>query len=175
MKIDHSKDKDKKSDKKSTFDELIFKDPKDLGANEIREIRENYKSYLDKKGKEKFIPKSEEIYHLYNQFCNFATIQSLALFSSHLFGNEKEANGFLRGMVKDFLNQIKTNYYRGFELFELKQQDSTLFKVIGKEILNQENEQTKEHLSQLIKSFEEQVKKSLNLDDSDNNIDEEIV
>jgi hypothetical protein len=124
--------------KNSKLLKAFFKDPNKMSATDIKYMRETYKKFLDEKAKEKPEIEIEELAHLYNQFCNFASLHTLVLLIDYIHENDKDKDIFLNKLIVNFISQIKTNLYRGFELSELKQEDSILFKIMGKEIITKE-------------------------------------
>jgi len=138
-----------------------------IDTSDIKKIRKNYEEVLDEKENTPLVVRPEEIYSVYGQFCNFATIQMLSMISKQITDTNEESNKFLEGMIDTFVTQLKTSLYRGFELHELKQQNTKLFEIIGQDLMNRENKNTREKLSLIVETFEKHVRHSLMLDDKD--------
>lgn len=139
------------------------KDPKDLSAEDIEQIRSEYKEYLTSKAKNEKPVGMDDVYHIYNQFCNYGSMQMMSTIAQHIY--KDDANNFLYDMIDNFITQTKTNLYRGYELQELKQQNTAFSKIIGQDILDIENKQSRNRINQIIQAFRTQVIDGLMLED----------
>jgi len=167
---------DDPQDNEENDDLTDLPDIDDLGNSDILRLRKNYKNALEEKESDPVEIKSEEIFHLYNQFCNFATLQMLSIIANQVSDkrdgdNPVEPNDFLNDMINNFVSQLKISIYRGLELQELKQQKTKLFEVLGQDLMKRENKYSKNKLTQLIKSFEIHIRSSLLMDDDEEDED----
>ena len=160
---------DKFNDKKAK-DELVSEilgEGAELSTEEvdITKLRETYKTYLDKKENEEIKIDDKEVDHLYTQFSNFTTIQLLYMMSRQMFDKDKDADKFLDEFVDSFMSQLRINFFRGIELYELKQETGIMSKIFGKSILDRGNAYSKRKVAVLFEKFEKQIKNSLAMND----------
>lgn len=141
----------------------IIPNSEKLTPIDIKRLREKYKDSLDQSDESPEPVKQEEVYHVYNQFSNFVSIQCMAMMARQVTKNRQESKEFIEGLIDTFTTQYKTNLYRGFELQELRQQKSMRVEIIGQELLNRENEQTRSKLNKIIAEFDKSIRKSFHL------------
>lgn len=165
METEESKSSGDEEKKRKFVKDILFNNSDKIDEEEydIKEIRNNYKNFLDKKESEEVTVSEDEVNFLYNQFTNFATLQLLFMMSRQMYQNEKESDKFLNEFVDNFMSQLKTNFFRGLELSELKQETGIMSKIFTKSILDRGNDYSKKKVIALFSTFETEIKKTLSI------------
>jgi len=125
------------------------------------ELNEIYDTSLEAERKEG--PSETELYHIYDQFTKFAILQLLKSFAVHNMKDKSDI--FLNELVAIFIKQFKGNVYRKFERDELNL-ETNITASTAKGLLQKENDIVKERVLKSITSFEDYIKKSLDINES---------
>ena len=145
-----------------------------ITQNELDKIKLLYQTQLNKREKSGYYKEinEEDITPIYEKFCNYTTINLLLLVLKKIYSDDNETiNNYLNVLIEDFMQEIKTSFYRNFELLELKRQNTKLVEIIGKDTLDKELMLLKQRINKIIEKTDTYIKNILNVENDTKGID----